>query len=278
MTPIIYAGIAADRNDRAMSGAVELGTLVCQSYGWAPVTVGQKQPLLVGGWRQQLQYARPALERLGEELGRALENDQPTLLFAGRCAASIATLPQFATRDADAALVWFDAHGDCNVPVHDISGDEAYLGGMVISAAAGAWDSGLGSGLRWDNVILVGSRDLDPPERDRIASGQIQLVTAGPEIGTRLKEAVGNRRVYIHLDCDVLTAGLLATEYQVSHGLDWNDLNEACRALADCEVTGIEIAEYESTWPHGKPNEASRLVKAIEPLLNLLSVRSQAER
>jgi arginase len=200
MSILIYAGIAADRNERAMSGAVELGNKISLTYDFAAMNVSEHRPLLAGGWRQQLEYARPSLDLLAQEFGRALDDGRPTLLFAGRCAASIATLPQFASRHPDAALVWFDAHGDCNVPIHNASGDRAYLGGMVISAATGEWISDFGAGLQWENVILVGSRDLDPPEQERISSGQVTLVAAGPNIGDRLTKAIGNRPVYVHLD------------------------------------------------------------------------------
>jgi arginase len=272
MNPIIYAGIAADRNDHAMLGAVQLGNMVSQTYGFTAITVCQHQNLLAGGWRQQLEYARPSLDRLAQELGRALDDNRPTLVFAGRCAASIATLPQVASRYPDAALVWFDAHGDCNVPTHTAEGEAAYLGGMVISAAAGDWTSGFGTGLQWKNVILVGSRDLDPPEQERISSGQVTLVAAGPNIGDRLTKAIGNRPVYVHLDCDVLKAGLLATEYQVEGGLDWQDLQEAFRALARFKVIGLEVAEYEASWPDGTANNCSHLLTAIKPLLTVMEV------
>jgi arginase len=267
MTPIIYAGLAADRNDRAMSGSVALGNAISQTYGWTPAVVCKNQHLLAGGWRQQLEYARPSLEQLAEKLGHTLDGNKPTLLIAGRCAASVATLPQVASRHPHAALVWFDAHGDCNVPALDESEEGAYLGGMVISAAAGAWDSGLGSGLRWENVILVGSRDLDPPEQERISTGQLTLVAAGPDIGRRLTDAIGDRSVYIHLDCDVLDAGLFATEYQVKGGLTWQDLREAFYALSTHKIVGLEIAECEVTWPDGSPNDTGPLLNAIEPLL-----------
>jgi arginase len=255
-----------------MLGAVELGNMISQAYGSTAVTVSERQTLLTGGWRQQLEYARPSLDRLAQELGRALDDRRPTLLFAGRCAASIATLPQFASRHPEAALVWFDAHGDCNVSTQNAGGDGAYLGGMVISAAAGDWISDFGTSLHWENVILVGSRDLDPPEQERISSGQVTLVAAGPNIGDRLTKAIGNRPVYVHLDCDVLEAGLLATEYQVEGGLDWQDLQEAFRALARFKVIGLEVAEYEASWPDGTANNCSRLLTAIKPLLTVMEV------
>ena len=166
--------------------------------------------------------------------------------------------------------MWFDAHGDCNVPTERDADDARYLGGMVISGAAGEWDTGLGEGLDLANVILVGARELDAPEQARVDRGQIRLVPVGPGLAGRLKAAVGRRRVYIHLDCDVLSAGLLATEYQCPDGLSFDDLREAFAALAECDVLGLEIAEFEDCWPDGRENQPDALLSALSPLIESL--------
>ena len=90
----------------------------------------------------------------------------------GRCAAGLATIPVVVRHHPNACVVWFDAHGDSNLPS---SNAVPYLGGMVITGAAGHWDSGLGSGLNLSNVVLVGARDLDPHERQLIDSGVLRL-------------------------------------------------------------------------------------------------------
>lgn len=148
-----------------------------------------------------------------------------------------------------------------------------YLGGMVISGAAGEWDTGFGREVDLGNVILVGARDLDPPEQVRIDAGQIRLVRVGAGLGSRLKDAIGGRRVYVHLDCDVLDSGLLATEYQVPGGLQWTDLLDAFESLAAHELVGLEITEYEASWPGGKPNDPSQLLSAMQPVLAMLQAR-----
>ena len=67
----------------------------------------------------------------------------------GRCAAGLATIPVVVRHHPNACVVWFDAHGDSNLPS---SSAVPYLGGMVITGAAGHWDSGLGSGLSLSNL------------------------------------------------------------------------------------------------------------------------------
>ena len=100
------------------------------------------------------------------------------------------------------------------------------------------------------------------------------LVPAGRDLGNRLRGAIAGRKVYVHLDCDVLSPGLLTTEYQIPQGLDYDDLQEAFEALSKCEVIGVEIAEYEDSGPDGRLNDPSRLLSAIHPLLAMF----QAER
>ncbi|MCW6511463.1 arginase family protein [Lichenifustis flavocetrariae] len=267
----IYAGNAGDRNDRGMRGAVDLGSAIAERCGVPARTVAATVKPIEGGWAEQLQAAAPNLRLLAQRVVERLDAGEPMVITMGRCAASIATLPLVARRFPDAAIVYFDAHGDCNVPVEDRVTD--YLGGMVISGAAGEWDTGFGQDVDLTNVILVGARDLDPPEQVRIDSGQIRLVPVGPRLGARLKNAIGGRRVYVHFDCDVLDAGLLATEYQVPGGLQWIDLLDAFEILAAHELLGLEITEYEASWPGGKPTDPSQLLSAMQPVLAVLQSR-----
>lgn len=165
--------------------------------------------------------------------------------------------------------MWFDAHGDCNQPAHSATG---YLGGMVLTAAAGVWDSGLGQGLDLADVVLVGARDLDPCEIALIAAGGPRLVACGPGIAQRLAEAIGERPVYVHLDCDVLDPGLVPTEYSVDGGLSLADLREVCAVLARNRVIGLEIAEFEDVFAEtGQPGDVDALLDALAPLLERLS-------
>ena len=48
---------------------------------------------------------------------------------------------------------------------------------------------------------------------------------------------------------DVLEPGQVPTEYQVPGGLLLHELAACMEALARGEVVGMEIAEYEATWP-----------------------------
>lgn len=252
-----------------MRGSAQLGHALAIATGLENEVIGTAGQPFDGSWKEQLSAARAGLADLAAAVDEAIDPGM-SLVALNRCAAGIATLPRVAARHPDAAIVWLDAHGDSNVPPY--GGDRAYLGGMAISAAAGLWDSGFGGGLDLSNVILVGSRDLDPPEQALIDRGEIRLVEVGDDLAARVAHAVGERPVYVHLDCDVLDAGLCPTEFQVPGGLSFEDLRETLSRLADRRLIGIEIAEFEGDWPDGSSDDASRLVWALEPVVD--SVRS----
>jgi arginase len=55
--------------------------------------------------------------------------------------------------------------------------------------------------------------------------------------------------IYVHLDCDVLGPSLVPTEYRVPGGLSLQKLHSIFCLLAERDVVGLEIAEFESSHP-----------------------------
>ncbi len=97
-------------------------------------------------------------------------------------------------------------------------------------------------------------------------------MTSGPGIAQRLAAAIGDRPIYVHLDCDVLNPGLVPTEYAVANGLSFADLREACVVLARNRVIGLEIAEFEDVFVEtGAPGDVEALLDALTPLLERLA-------
>ena len=257
---IVFAGSVSDKNPRGIAGAKALGAAIAQRYPVQPLPVGETAYTFAADWVAALATSGDDLRHLAEALDRVHGEGQASILTAARCASSIATLPVIARHHADAVIVWFDAHADSNTPASSGSG---YLGGMVLSGAAGLWDSGHGSGLDMGNVILVGSRDIDPFEQSLIDSGRIRHIPVGPDTAAVLKEMIKGRPVYIHLDCDVLEPGLVPTEYTVPDGLTFAGLHACMEVLADSAPVGLEIAEFEG-------ENADNLLDYLHPLLSRL--------
>lgn len=264
----IFAGRAGDRNGRGVAGARLIGEALADSLGLAPFRVGKPgAPLVSGDWAEVLEATRPELAALASHYETLFGAGQRPLTTLSRCAASIATLPVVGRFRSDALVVWFDAHADINLPQSSTTG---YLGGMVITGAAGRWHTGLGGGLDLGNVVLVGARDVDPAERALIDARVLRHVPPGKDLSGRLGEIVGDRPVYVHIDCDVLEPGLVPTEYRVPGGLTLGDLRDALERLACNEVVGLEIAEFEASWAEtGMAATPDALLQAVSPLLAL---------
>jgi arginase len=143
--------------------------------------------------RLPLPYPEAAVieeETLGEQnLAIATELPERPLVLGGCCCAHIGAVEGLSSRHGPLALVWLDAHGDLNTPESSSSGD---LWGMPLRMLL---DSGA---VEPKDVLLLGARNLDPPERDFIAS--IGLATEASHL-ERVLEGTGG--VYVALDCDV---------------------------------------------------------------------------
>jgi arginase len=260
----IFAGSVGDRNPRGMHGAVAIGNALAQRLEISPTTLSSAKAPLAAGWQAELDAAAHELREIQQRIDQVMTDGRASLMALGRCAASIATLPIVARHHPDACVVWFDAHGDSNLPSTTATG---YLGGMVLSGASGRWPTGWGDDLDLANVILVGARDLDPSERGLIAAGVIRCIAPGPDLAAQLSAAIGDGPVYIHLDCDALEPGLVPVEVPVPGGLSLADLRGAAEILARNDVVGLEIAEYEATWAHnGLPGDARGLLEALHPI------------
>ena len=268
VTLTVFRGRAGDRNERGMLGAQLVGRALADRYGLARSEIGTPEKPLGAHWDIELESARNGLRTLSSHIESVLRAGSRPLTAMGRCASALATLPVIGGFRPEAKVVWFDAHGDCNTPGTSPSG---YLGGLVLTGAAGLWDSGLGADLDLANVVLVGARDIDPAERLLIASGRPRLVEPGDDVCQKLDDVLGDSPVYVHLDCDVLEPGIVPTEYRVSGGLTLAQLSAAFSVLARRQIVGFEIAEFEAYEP-GETNAASpaALLDALDPFLSAL--------
>ena len=268
---VCFQGNCAGRNTLGMAGALALARHLARHLEIPLQTLGAPGRTLPGGWEQVLEAITPDFISMGRYLEKSLLAGKHPVLTMSRCAGGLATLPVVARQHPGACIVWLDAHGDLNTPRTTGSG---YLGGMVIAGAAGLWDSGLGSDLSLDQVVLAGAHQLDPDEQALIDDGLVYHLPPSELSAETLRHAINGRPVYIHLDCDVLDAGVVPTDYQVEGGLSPEALGALMTALCEENVIGMEIAELESHWPNrSEPADLTTLVEILAPLAKrLLSV------
>ena len=247
-----------------MLGARLIGAELQARLEIDPEVVGTPEPPLNANWDVELAAGMPGLRRLQARYEQIYRAGRLPVTALGRCAAALATLPVVARHHPHAAVVWLDAHADLNTPANSTTG---FLGGLPLSGATGLWDSGLGTDLDTDDIVLVGARDIDPPEQDLIDNGVIRHVPVGPTLVDDLADAVADRAVYFHLDCDVLEPGIVPTDYTVPDGLTLDDLHAVAVMLGRNKIIGVEVAEFEGTWADSDEQvRPTALLDALTPL------------
>ncbi len=111
-------------------------------------------------------------------------------------------------------LVFYDSHGDFNVPETTLSG---MLGGMPVAVAAGhalhnlRQTTGLAEPLPMSDIMWGGVRDLDPLEADRFREYEVRQVSVQDirDISENFRNQFNALAdevdvVYVHVDMDVL--------------------------------------------------------------------------
>jgi len=159
-------------------------------------------------------------DSLGEQnLALAMELPDRPLVLGGCCCSHIGAVEGLAARHGRVALVWFDAHGDLNTPETSPSGN---AWGMPLRMLL---DSGA---VEPEDVVLLGARNLDPPELAYIAS--IGLHTE-PEAIERALE--GTEGVYVALDCDALEPGEVSPFMPEPGGLGLEETERLLRRIRE---------------------------------------------
>jgi arginase/N-omega-hydroxy-L-arginine amidinohydrolase len=234
-------------------------------YGAVGQYIGSAAPSTNDDWRVSLPQARDTLEGLSRAVGTSVEAGNLPVMVASTCAASLASLPVVARECPDGMVLWIDAHGDFNTPATTGTG---YLGGMVLSAACGLWDSGHGAGLRPENILLVGVRDTDQAESELLQDAGVRILPPGEATPESILAAVGSARVWVHLDWDVLEPGFVPTDYSVPGGMTPAQLRAIFQAIPLAQLIGIELAEFQVGTDSAADDRAIHtILDTIAPLL-----------
>ncbi|MBI3568024.1 MAG: arginase [Gemmatimonadetes bacterium] len=175
-------------------------------------------------------------------------------LAAGSVAGAAAHL---AAKNERIGLIWMDAHGDLNTPGTSRSGN---VHGMPLAHLLGHGDTalatvaGLRPAVRPENVVLVGVRDLDGPEREHIDRWGLKALTmrALDERGVRavMEEAIatasaGTAGIWVSFDLDVVTPEAApGVGTAVPGGMTFREAHLAMEMLADTgKLVGIDLVE-----------------------------------
>jgi arginase len=145
-------------------------------------------------------------------------------------------------------VVWFDAHGDLNTVESSPSGN---LWGMPLRRLI---DSGA---VEADDVVLIGARNLDPPEEEFIGSHGIRLGEEG--IGGALE---GVSCTYVALDADVLEPSELAVFMPEPGGVSLAGVERILAGIA-AGTTVLGAGFTGATFEPGNVPPLARLATAL---------------
>lgn len=206
-----------------------------------------------------LKYLQPILritEELADSVAGVMREGYLPLVLGGDHAVSLGSVAGVA-RERKIGIIWVDAHGDFNTPETSPSGN---IHGMVLAALAGIGDQRLveagGSApkVAFENIVLVGTRELDPGERALLREKGVRVFTMHDidrlGLGSVMSMAVeqaerGVDGIHLSLDLDVvdpLQAPGVGTP--VIGGLNYRETHLAMEMLAQAhKIVSMDVVE-----------------------------------
>lgn len=215
-----------------------------------------------------------ALMRTRDAVSAALDDvPAPAIVVGGDCSVSVAAIGHAAAQDdRPLAVVWFDAHADLHTP--DTSPSGAFAG-MALRAVIGDGPQGLtlpAGAVAAGNVVLAGVRMLDPEEDELLAESPIRSLApsdlADPDALAAAVTATGARRVFIHVDLDVLDpADIAGVSSPEPFGVTPAALVAAITAVrATTPLAGATIAGFTPQTPGAAVEDMGAILRIVGAL------------
>jgi arginase len=200
-------------------------------------------------------------QKLYQQVYQAHEEGALPVVLGGDhslAAGSVGASADFAAaKGQEIGLLWVDAHGDMNTPASTTSGN---VHGMPLAALLGPEPSELSKigarspKVRADKTVLIGIRNLDPLERERIRDAKIQVFTMKDidrhGIATVMERALAiaghdTSGVHVSFDLDVCDPSIApGVGTPVKGGLDYREAHMVMEMVADSgRLLGLDLVE-----------------------------------
>ena len=195
------------------------------------------------------------------------------LVLSGNCNTAPGTLAGLSPHPR--AVFWFDAHGDVNTPETTTSG---FLDGMALATAMGwCWRQMAEAIPGFEPVseaavLLLGARDFDPPEMERLSRSEVRLLSPESLRSSRLEDELEGFRPampagYVHCDLDVLDPSQgQANPFPVPSGMSVGEVERTIAAIGRAiPVRAAALAAYAPEYDaDGRVAEAAlRIAESI---------------
>lgn len=197
-------------------------------------------------------------ESLSKATSEIVEKGNFPLTLGGDHSIAVGSISGISQHYENLGVIWYDAHGDLNVPEESPSGN---VHGMPLRILAGDGPDELVNindftpKVKPENIVLIGMRDLDEGERKYIKDKNIKTFTMADidrfgiqEVIERSLEYLKSRNIdglHFSLDVDALDpAETPGTGTRVMGGLSYRESHFALELLNESKlVTSMDIVE-----------------------------------
>ncbi len=236
--------------------ATRLGELGCDVRDLGNIQAGEIETLDPGDpGARYLAEIEAVCERIADAAEASSAAGEFTLVLGGDHSLAMGVLGGLARRHGPGAVIWLDAHADCNTPETSPSGN---VHGMSLAAALG-WAGGIGAG-RWPvpaveeaRTVLIGVRSLDPEERARLRASAVKAYTMADVdrmgmdaiVAETVERVRGAPFVHLSLDMDVMEPEIApGVGTPVRGGVTYREAHLALELLAESGlVDSMEVVE-----------------------------------
>ncbi len=202
---------------------------------------------------------------LFERVSASLGDDALPLVLGGDhslAAGSVAASAAWARlRQERIGLIWVDAHGDMNTPESSHSGN---VHGMPLAALLGAEPAelagigGFSPTVDPEHTVLIGVRNLDEGEKDRVRESRIHVFTMKDidrsGVAAVIEQSIqlagsGTAGIHVSFDLDVCDPTIApGVGTPVRGGLDYREAHMVMEVLADSgRLLGLDMVEVNPT-------------------------------
>lgn len=219
-----------------------------------------------------------ASRELASVVDAAVTAGRLALVIGGDHAISIGSLAGTAL-GRRLGVIWIDAHADINTPETSPSG---HVHGMPLAAALGRGprqlaEIGRRSGLRLDDLVYIGVRDLDAGERALLRESPVLVYPMSSldslGIDAAVRESVRRLRerrveaVHLSFDVDVLDPSIMpGTGTRVPGGLTYREAHRLLTLLreSDLPIVSADVVELNPLLdPGGGSTEVAAALTAV---------------
>lgn len=194
---------------------------------------------------------------LSEKVSSVMSEGKFPLVLGGDHSIAIGTISGVLQHRKNLGVIWFDAHGDINTAQTSPSGN---IHGMPVAVLLGLGDKeltkigGENNFLKKENIVYIGSRDLDSEERKAMKEHGIKVFTMHEidDMGIKkvMEEAIkiagdNTDGIHVSFDMDALDPSIApGTGTKVPGGMNYREGHYALELIAKSEkLVSAEFVE-----------------------------------